>query len=343
MNVGSLFSGVGGFDLGLERAGMSIKWQVECDPFARRVLAARWPGVECFDDVCAVFAPTLRKPKNNNGWRGVDLLCGGFPCQDLSIAGRRAGLAGDRSGLFYEFVRIAKTCKPRWGLVENVTGLFSSHGGRDLAAVLEGLRECWPVVGYAVLDSQYFGVPQRRRRVFLVGGPTEHSVEQVLFESQGRSGDSPASDEAGTHLAASLRSRSARPGVNPPGRGGEDDMNIVVADPVTCNPYSDKISEETQMGGGRNGCGIGQEGDPMFTLQASKQHAVGVRRLTPTECERLQGFPDGWTCLCQPLEQYDSMRCTCPDGPRYKTMGNAVTVQVIKFLGSRIMEVHYAD
>lgn len=99
-----------------------------------------------------------------------------------------------------------------------------------------------------------------------------------------------------------------------------------------------EVGAKTQMGGGRNGCGIGQEGDPMFTLQAGKQHAVGVRRLTPTECERLQGFPDGWTCLCQPLEQYDSMKCTCPDGPRYKTLGNAVTVPVLEYLGRMILE-----
>lgn len=93
------------------------------------------------------------------------------------------------------------------------------------------------------------------------------------------------------------------------------------------------ISEDgakTQMGGGRNGCGIGHAG---------KQHAVGVRRLTPTECERLQGFPDGWSCLCQPLERYAANACTCPDGPRYKVMGNAVTVPVIEYLGRRLLEV----
>lgn len=99
-----------------------------------------------------------------------------------------------------------------------------------------------------------------------------------------------------------------------------------------------EIGAKTQMGAGRNGCGIGEPGDPMFTLQAGKQHAVGVRRLTPTECERLQGFPDGWTCLCQPLESYDSMRCTCPDGPRYKALGNAVTVPVLEYLGKMILE-----
>ena len=350
LTVGSLFSGIGGFDLGLERAGMRIEWQVERDPFARRVLAARWPHVTCGDDV---------REGPRHGDEPIDLLVGGFPCQDLSVAGKRAGLAGERSGLFHEFIRIAKTLKPQWGLVENVPGLFSSCGGRDLATVLEGLRECWPVVGYAVLDSQYFGVPQRRRRVFLIGGPTERSVEQVLFECYGGSGDFASSTEAGTHVAASLRSRSHKAGVNQPGRGGEDDMNLVVSDPITCNPYSDKISEEnklicqaiTNLASGGPDDNEAQAGHlvmqchgsnvgPMGHLRAGNGGLTGgVRRLTPTECERLQGFPDGWTCLCQPLAQYDAMRCTCPDGPRYKTLGNAVTVPVLEHLGRMILEV----
>lgn len=100
-----------------------------------------------------------------------------------------------------------------------------------------------------------------------------------------------------------------------------------------------EVGAKTQMGGGRNGCGIGEIDDPMFTLQAGKQHGVGVRRLTPTECERLQGFPDGWSCLCQPLESYNSNACQCPDGPRYKVMGNAVTVPVIEYLGRMMMKV----
>lgn len=354
MRVGSLFSGVGGFDLGLERAGFSIAWQVECDPFARRILAARWPHVACGIDV--------------RQWPGdrhepLDLLVGGFPCQDLSVAGKRAGLAGARSGLFHEFIRIARAIQPTWGLVENVPGLFSSHGGRDLATVLEGLRKCWPVVGYAVLDSQYFGVPQRRRRLFLVGGPSEQSVEQVLFESQSGGGDLAPSGEARTDVAVCLRGRSSRPGVSAPGRRGEDDMNLVcqaltnlasggpddneaqaghlvahtlrgegfdASEDGTCRgtplvPIAE-VGAKTQMGGGRNGCGIGRR-------------LAGVRRLTPTECERLQGFPDGWTCLCQPLAEYDATRCTCHDGPRYKTMGNAVTVPVLEYFGRRLAGV----
>lgn len=385
MRVGSLFAGIGGFDLGLERAGFDIAWQVEIDPVCQRIIASRFPHATRWADV---------REWTGDGQEPIDLLCGGFPCQDLSVAGKRAGLAGERSSLFYEIVRIATVLKPTWGFFENVPGLFSSHAGRDMAAVLEGLRQCWPVVGYAVLDSQHFGVPQRRRRVFFVCGPSEDRLAEILFESEGGCGDFATGGEAGAHLAASLRSRSSRPGVNPPGRGGEDDMNIVMAfqpqascipfhpvqitskhnrsnprpgDPCPTLPADPKApmvahastangfdaSEDgtgrgtpivpigevgcrTNGDGYRDGDMIGQEGDPRFTLQASKQHAVGVRRLTPTECERLQGFPDGWTCLCQPIDTYDAHRCTCPDGPRYKALGNAVTVNVVEWIGQRI-------
>jgi DNA (cytosine-5)-methyltransferase 1 len=364
LTVGSLFSGIGGFDLGLERAGCKIIWQCENDPFARSVLQCRWPHVTCATDV---------REWASDGNESIDLLCGGFPCQDLSIAGKREGLAGARSGLFHEFIRIAKALAPIWGLVENVPGLFSSHGGRDMATVLEGLRQCWPVVGYRVLDSRYWGVAQRRRRIFFVGGPSAECVEQVLFESQGSGGHLAPSHEAGPHLAASLRSRSHGLGVNPPGRGGEDDMNLVcvpaiqfsgppgsrrddeaslvIAETLTghhprYNPTDCMIPiqypEQHRRDMRNNGVGLGENGDPSFTLDGSYQHGIGsafgVRRLTPTECERLQGFPDGWTCLCQPLETYDSNQCKCPDGPRYKTLGNAVTVPVIEWLGRRIVE-----
>ena len=160
MRVGSLFSGVGGFDLGLERAGHEIVWQVENDKQCRSVLRHHWPNVDLYEDVKDVGRTTLSS---------VDLICGGFPCQDLSVAGGRAGLAGERSGLWGEFHCIISELTPTWLLIENVPGLLSSNEGRDMAVIVHGLEELGYGWSYRILDSQYFGVPQRRRRVFIVG------------------------------------------------------------------------------------------------------------------------------------------------------------------------------
>jgi len=158
LTVGSLFSGVGGFDLGFERAGMAVRWQCEKDTAARSVLRRHWPDVTVYEDVRDVGI----------GAEAVDVVCGGFPCQDVSIAGRRAGLAGERSGLWFEFARVIRETQPEWVVIENVPGLLSSNGGKDIAVILDTLEQLGYTVDCDILNSQNFGVPQRRRRVFLV-------------------------------------------------------------------------------------------------------------------------------------------------------------------------------
>lgn len=218
MTYGSLFSGIGGFDLGLDRAGFTPLWQAERDAACLRTLTRHWPTVQRFDDVKAVEV----------GVPTPDLICGGFPCQDLSVAGKRAGLAGERSGLFFEFVRILGALAPRWVLIENVPGLFSSAGGRDFAVVLSEMVKLGYGVAWRVLDAQHFGVAQRRRRVFIVGclGDAARAAA-VLFESESCDGDPAPGHQERARVAACLRGRSAKPGVNEPGRGGEDDSNLV--------------------------------------------------------------------------------------------------------------------
>lgn len=155
---GSLFSGVGGFDLGFERAGMECRWQVEIDDKARAVLDRHWPQVEKHTDVRDVGRHNLEP---------VDVICGGFPCQDVSVAGRRQGLAGERSGLWFEFHRIVGEMLPTWVVIENVPGLLSSNEGKDIQVIIDSLTQIGYTVDVDILDAQYFGVPQRRRRVFL--------------------------------------------------------------------------------------------------------------------------------------------------------------------------------
>ena len=157
ITFGSLFAGAGGFDLGFERAGMRALWNVEIDKNCRKLLAARFPHAAQFDDVRTVGKHNLAP---------VDVICGGFPCQDLSVAGKRAGLVGERSGLFYELTRITHELQPAFLIFENVSGLLSSNSGHDFLAVLTELDRIGYHGAWTSLDAQYWHVAQRRVRVF---------------------------------------------------------------------------------------------------------------------------------------------------------------------------------
>ena len=181
----SLFAGVGGFDLGLERNGVKVVASVEWDKHAQKVLAKRFPNAKLFGDIREVTGEQLRTAGFNpsNG-----IITGGFPCQDLSVAGKRAGLAGKRSGLFWEICRLLDETRTESFILENVPGLLSSNNGKDMAVVIEALVKLRYRVGWRVLDAQYFGVPQRRRRVFIVGclGNTRRTPEEILAIAEGR-------------------------------------------------------------------------------------------------------------------------------------------------------------
>jgi DNA (cytosine-5)-methyltransferase 1 len=164
VNVGSLFAGIGGFELGLERAGMRIEWQVEVDPYCRAVLERRFPDARRFADVREVGAENLPP---------VDLLCGGFPCQDLSPAGKGAGIDGTRSGLWSEFARLIRELRPGYVLVENVPALLTGRGKRwdraPIGRVLGDLAEARYDAEWACLSAREFGAPHLRKRVWIVG------------------------------------------------------------------------------------------------------------------------------------------------------------------------------
>jgi len=155
LTFGELFAGIGGFSLGLERAGMQCRWQVEIDNYARRVLQKHWPDVRRHDDV-QTFPPA--------GDYSVDVICGGFPCQDISVAGKGAGLAGARSGLWHEFSRIIGNLRPRYVIVENVAALLS----RGMDTVLGELSEIGYDAEWHVIPASAVGAPHRRDRVWIV-------------------------------------------------------------------------------------------------------------------------------------------------------------------------------
>lgn len=187
MTFGSLFAGIGGFDLGFERAGLECKWQVEIDDYATKVLEKHWPNVRRWRDVrsfpprsyeCSYswrgcpqgpFAPDIKVETTRDEW-GVDVICGGFPCQDISNAGKMQGINGERSGLWSEFARVIRVLRPRYAVVENVAALLV----RGMDRVLEDLASLRYDAEWSVLSACQFGFPHARERLFLVAYDDRH-------------------------------------------------------------------------------------------------------------------------------------------------------------------------
>ena len=171
MTFGSLFAGIGGFDLGLERAGMTCKWQVEIDPFCRAVLAKHWPQVKRYEDVRTVSWGDVEL---------VDVICGGFPCQDVSDSGPKTGIDGERSGLWSEMERAIRILRPRYVLVENVSALL----GRGLGRVLGDLATIGYDAEWECIPASAFGAPHRRDRIWIVAYPTQELRVRSVFPSR---------------------------------------------------------------------------------------------------------------------------------------------------------------
>lgn len=205
LTVGSLFAGVGGFDLGFETAGFKVAWQVEWDERCRSVLARHWPDVPRYGDVRDVNGAELAP---------VDCITYGFPCQDLSVAGNRAGLDGERSGLFFEATRIIREMRkatdgryPTWVVAENVAGLLNADDGHAMGRALDELADIGAVgIEWTLLDAQHFGVPQRRRRVFIVAwfDPRAVSVDPLFPVAESCQGHPQTGRETGSGVAASV-------------------------------------------------------------------------------------------------------------------------------------------
>lgn len=340
MTYGSLFAGTGGFDLGFDAAGWECAWQVEIDPHARKVLAHWWPDVPRHEDITEVSGSDLEP---------VDVIVGGFPCQDLSVAGRRAGMVeGTRSGLFYEFVRITREMRdatagtsPRWVVWENVAGLLSL--GNTLAAVYAAWDDIGAVVQeHRLIDTgRAFGVPQRRRRVFGVVGfdPRAESAPPVLTEPESVRRDPAKGREAGQAVAA-LTANGVGAGGGPDDNAGQaghlipfrmqafgqyvEDSSAIslkardhkdATDLVAFHPTQDPISSSD----GTTHC-MGTEPAGSVAIAGD----LAVRRLTPTECERLMGWPDGHTAPAG------------ADSHRYRLCGNGVIAPAAEWLARRI-------
>ena len=416
-----LFAGIGGFALGFERAGIKTLAHVEIDEACQSVLRSHWSDHVILSDVTDAGSHNLPY---------ADIISYGSPCQDMSIAGKREGLTGKRSVLFYEAARIIREINPRYSIWENVPGALSSNKGLDFRAVLKELLQTdvpmprsgrWASSGmvragqkelaWRVLDSQYFGVPQRRRRIFLVLCTRGDSAAEILFEREGSSGNTPQSKTAGEDIAASIVSRIGKGGFTDPTndniipfvqnqrnevRDLGDKAGAIAANEgmkqrnyIAFSPFSHYDYEQSEQAatihnarqfsgsehliatdkkaynvmptnstkdykaieakhsqalttGGNHGSnqggtyiawhenkgGILTPSDHAKALRSGASYSyqgVGVRRLTPTECCRLQGFPDNWN---------ENMS----DTGRYRQLGNAVTVNVTHWIGRRIVD-----
>lgn len=301
LKVASFFSGIGGLELGLERAGCIVTFQCEVKTFCLSILQQHWPAVPRSNDI--------RRVKNEDV-PDSDVWTAGFPCQDLSLArmGTRSGLRGSQSGLFHDFVRLLRGGMPRAVVLENVHGLISSHGGRDFAIVLKALDELGYGIAWRVLNSKDFGVPQQRRRVFIVGVHRDPgSAAKILFEP-----------ECGDWNASESRSDEKK---------SPSLFQTVVGNPRK-GPLVKALAHCVYAESARH---TGTDWSRNYVWYPDGR----VRRFTPNEVERVQGFPENWTLP----NHADDIAADKLDSLRYHAVGNAVTPQVAEWLGYRLVQV----
>jgi len=328
---------------GIEAASVAMPWLdmvgfSEVDPFCNELLKHHYPNTNNYGDIT-----------KQRGWElpdGIEFVCGGPPCQSFSVAGLRKGLDDPRGNLSLEYLAFIERASPRWILMENVPGILSSNGGRDFGAILGALAKLGYGYAYATLNAQNFGVPQRRRRVFIVGhsGGSWQRPAAVLFNRESVFGDTaqgrkpgqrdPGGTEAGTgecHTESGIAKWAKGTGTirangGSVGGGSENIITQQIANPLTA-----------RMAKGFNTT-LDEGQTPVVVKGSHWNHPKGVhpRRLTPRECERLQGFPDDYTLIPYRGKPADK----CPDGPRYKALGNSWAVPVVRWIGQRIMEVN---
>jgi len=317
-----LFGGIGGFRKGIEQAGADWEcvWYNDIDKYATQIYNKNFSENWEPRDIRDVAAEEIS---------GFNLLCAGFPCQSFSVAGKRRGMEDTRGTLFFEICRLLKHHRPKILFLENVRGLLSHDKGHTFGIILESLGDLGYDVEWQVLNSKNFGVPQNRERVFIIGHLGGSSGRQVfpLGESDRwineRAGETPVirtlqgGGHSGGHHSGEHRKKQIRRDTIPPLRAntGAGHNNIIVESGL-CNSRGFETRKD-----GLSHCLKGGGGGTSKVHIMFEDH--NIRRLTPVECERLQGFPDGWTEGVS-------------DTQRYKCLGNAVTVNVIQAIAEQI-------
>ena len=345
-----LFSGIGGFSLGLKQAGIEPDWIgfSDIDKYANKLFKRRFPNAKELGSITDIQPEKLPK---------IDLITFGFPCQDLSIAGKRGGLQANRSSLFFEAIKIIRNKKPKYFIFENVKGLFSSNGGKDFDVILRTISDIGYDGQWELCNTRWY-LPQNRERVYFVGHIRGESRPKV-FPIGEDDREVKKSREDGTRISAAPSREFGWKDISPTlcardykdpklvklnqiGTIGKDSEATRVYDTTCARTIKDgggmgaktglyKVHTTQPRSGDPNKGGTGplsREDGNTYCLDTGNTQAVeiekaNIRRLTPTECERLQGFPDGWT---------DGQS----DTQRYKQCGNAVSVPVVKAIMERL-------
>lgn len=290
LTLNSFFAGIGGFELGFQRAGIRPAFHCEIQRYCNSVLQRHWPTTPCVGDILGVTADSIPS---------ADVWCGGFPCQDVSVARGwlgRDGLKGKNTGLFYPFAKLVKAKLPPVVIMENVTGLLNSHDGRDFAVILQTFKELGYGVAWRVLNTRYFGAPQSRPRVYICAWRNSaRRAFNVLFE-----------------VGTTFHPENQRHGF---------------LRQTTCKKTGAHVPEVAFCLAATSGRHTGTDWSRSYISYRDE-----VRRLTPTECERLQGFPEGWTLPNEDFHLSDD----AIDALRYHAIGNAVSVPVVEWVAKRV-------
>jgi len=341
MKVLSLFSGVGGFDMGLENAGMETVFQCEWDKHANTILHKHWPTVSKWEDVSTLTGKHILANAPV-----IDVVAWGSPCQDLSVAGKRAGLEGGRSNLFYEGIRIIKELRketngqyPRISIWENVVGALNSNGGADFGVILDQMAEAGAVaIEWSVVDAQHW-VPQRRKRVFVIAifdpAIAERCPSPLLPFSEGLPGHLTKGKSKKQSVASKTETSIGADGQWAAGTSPDGDfLTTSVTSKWSKGSGGPSGSEYYNMVVGalaaRDYKGVGNQ--YVAENKCVVEPTMAVRRLTPLECERLMGWPDDHT-------RYKADGTEQADTHRYKQCGNGVASPVAQWIAKHLLKI----
>ena len=348
MNLLDLFSGIGGFSLAVQRAGFTIEkhYASEIDKYAQMIYRRNFNGSIQLGDVTGI----------GNDLGEIDIITGGFPCQAFSIAGKRRGFEDTRGTLFFEIERLARFYRPSYMVLENVKGLFSHEKGNTVRIILDKLRRLDYSVQLLLLNTKDFGIPQNRERLFFictVGGKYQPKISrirerktEIAFSANCIDANYyKGIDNHGQRTCVkvgTLRThkdgegfREMQSGLCPtiPARAREDGSGQPIISIPVLSP--DRVEKR------QNGRRFKDNNEPSFTLTAQDRHGIYngeiIRRLTPTECERLQDYPDNWTKYG--IDE-NGREVEISDSQRYKCCGNSITVKVAEEIFKEIREVY---